>query len=134
MYLDRKKGEKFSKKSFVHILVHLIENKPVSNAETNLQVGKLGCHFPLRTAPFRTQEEPLHLPAVDNIVLDMLGMLVVAEIAVHLHLHQEEPDGGGGHLDTPGDKSDDTSDNEDAVPEPQQGKHLTRDDIILCDK
>ena len=54
----------------------------------------------------------------------MLGMLVVAEVAVHLGLHQEEPHGGGGELDGSGDDSDDTGDDEDAVPEPDQSKDL----------
>ena len=42
------------------------------------------------------------LPAVNNIVVDMLGVLVVAQIAVHHHLHQEEPDSGGEYLHTSG--------------------------------
>ena len=59
-----------------------------------------------------------------QVVLNMLGMLVVAEVAVHLCLHQEEPYGGGGELDGSGDDSDDTGDDEDAVPEPDQSKDL----------
>ena len=57
-------------------------------------------------------------------MLDVLGVLVVAEVAVHLGLHQEEPDRGGGELDGSGDQSDDTSDDQDAVPEPNKCKHL----------
>ena len=57
-------------------------------------------------------------------MLDVLGMLVVAEVAVHLGLHQEKPDGGGGELDGPGDQPDDAGNDEDAMPEPQQSKCL----------
>ena len=57
-------------------------------------------------------------------MLDVLGVLVVAEVAVHLCLHQEEPDGGRGELDGSGDQSDDTSNDEDTVPKPQQNKDL----------
>ena len=66
----------------------------------------------------RDSDTVIIVPAVDHIVLDVLGMLVVAQVAVHLGLHQEKPDGGGGELDGPGDQPDDAGNDEDAVPEP----------------
>ena len=65
-----------------------------------------------------------------QVVLDMLGMLVIAQVAVHLGLHQEEPDGGGGELDGPGDDPEDASDDEDAMPEPKQCKDLIKYNIV----
>ena len=59
-------------------------------------------------------------------MLDMLGVLVLVEVAVHLHLYQQEPDGGGGQLDPSSNQSDYTSNDENGVPEPEQNKHLTR--------
>ena len=70
------------------------------------------------------------LPTMHQVMLDMLGMLVIAQVAVHLGLHQEEPDGGGGELDGPGYDPDDASDDEDAMPEPKQCKDLIEDNII----
>ena len=66
----------------------------------------------------RVSDRVIIVPAVHHIVLDVLGMFVVAQVAVHLDLHQEEPDGGGGELDGPGDQPDDAGNDEDAVPEP----------------
>ena len=49
------------------------------------------------------------IPAVHHIVLDMECVLVVVHVAVHRHLHQEEPDMGGDDLsqscDHPGKKN-----------------------------
>ena len=52
-------------------------------------------------------------------MLNVLGVLVVAKVAVHLHLHKKEPDGGGAQLDSSGDQSDDAGTDEDTVPEPE---------------
>ena len=51
-------------------------------------------------------------------------MFVVAEIAMHLNLHQKEPDGRRAKLNGPGEDPYDTSNDEHTVPVPKKGKHL----------
>ena len=66
---------------------------------------------------------------MQHVVFDMFSMLVVGEVPLHLHLHQEEPEGGGAQLDEPRDDPEHSSNHENDVPEPQQSKHLTRNII-----
>ena len=65
------------------------------------------------------------LPTVDDVVLDVLGVPVVAEVSVHLDLHQEVPDGGGRQLAGSGANPHSASYQEEQVPEPEDGKHLS---------
>ena len=67
--LDGQQGQELGEESLVHLLVHLIQHKPVSDA------------------------------AVEDIMLDVLGMTVAAQEAVHLDLHQEVANSGGGNLE-----------------------------------
>ena len=60
-------------------------------------------------------------------MLDVLGVSVVTEVAVHLDLHQEVPDGGGRELEGPGEDPHGAGYQEEEVPEPEDSKHL--DDI-----
>ena len=57
-------------------------------------------------------------------MLDVLGVPVVAEVPVHLDLHQEVPDGGGGQLEGSGEDPHGAGYEEEQVPEPKDGKHL----------
>ena len=66
--LDREQRQELGEEPLVHLLVHLIQDKPVSDA------------------------------AVENVVLDVLGVSVTAEEPVHLNLHQKISDGRGGNL------------------------------------
>ena len=69
---------------------------------------------------------------MSDIVFNVLSVLVVGEVSVHLHLHEEDSEGGGAQLDDPGNNPEECGDDEDAVPEPQQGKHLNRNyDMII---
>ena len=60
-------------------------------------------------------------------MLDVFGVSVVAEVAVHLDLHQEVPDGGGGELEGPAEDPHGAGYEEEEVPEPEKSKYL--DDI-----
>ena len=55
---------------------------------------------------------------MQHVVFDMFSMLVVGEVPLHLHLHQEEPEGGGAQLDEPCDDPEHSSNHENDVPEP----------------
>ena len=57
-------------------------------------------------------------------MLDVLGVPVVAEVSVHLDLHQKVPDGGGGQLEGSGEDPHGAGYEEEQVPEPKDGKHL----------
>ena len=62
-------------------------------------------------------------------MLDVFSVPVVAEVAVHLYLHQEVPDGGGRELEGPGEDPHGAGYQEEEVPEPENGKHLVIDDV-----
>ena len=62
-------------------------------------------------------------------MLDMFGVSVVAEVAVHLDLHQEVPDGGGRDLEGPGEDPHGAGYQKEQVPEPDDGKYL--DDVSM---
>ena len=62
-------------------------------------------------------------------MLDVFSVSVVAEVAVHLYLHQEVPDGGGRELEGPGEDPHGAGYQEEEVPEPEDGKHLVIDDV-----
>ena len=47
-------------------------------------------------------------------------------LPVHHHLHQEVSHSVGHQLDAPGDDSVDAGQNEDAVPDPEDGEHLAQ--------
>ena len=64
------------------------------------------------------------LPAVEDVVLDVFGVSVVAEVAVHLDLHEEVPDGRGGELEGPGEDPHGAGYKEEQVPEPDDGEYL----------
>ena len=57
-------------------------------------------------------------------MLDVFGVSVVAEVAVHLYLHEEVPDGGGRDLEGPGEDPHGAGYQEEQVPEPEDGKYL----------
>ena len=61
-------------------------------------------------------------------MLDVFGVSVVAEVAVHLYLHQEVPDAGGRELEGPGEDPHGAGYEEEQVPEPKDGKHLRERD------
>ena len=62
-------------------------------------------------------------------MLDVFGVSVVAEVAVHLYLHQEVPDAGGRELEGPGEDPHGAGYQEEQVPEPEDGEYL--DDVLL---
>ena len=59
----------------------------------------------------------------------MFGVSVVAEVAVHLDLHQEVPDGGWRDLKGPGEDPHGAGYQEEQVPEPDDGEYL--DEVLL---
>ena len=65
-------------------------------------------------------------------MFNVLSVLVVGEVSVHLHLHEEDSEGGGAQLDDPGNNPEECGDDEDAVQEPQQGKRLKRNYNHKC--
>ena len=60
-------------------------------------------------------------PAVHDIVLDVEGVFVVVHVAVHRHLHEEEPDVRGDDLGQPGDHP--------GKKRNKYGKYLSGDDL-----
>ena len=62
-------------------------------------------------------------------MLDVFGVSVVAEVAVHLYLHQEVPDAGGRDLEGPGEDPHGAGYQEEQVPEPDDGEYL--EDVSL---
>ena len=67
-YFHWEESQELRKESLVHGFVHLIEDEPVPDA------------------------------AVPDVVLDVLGVPVAGQVSVHLHSHQETPDGRAAQL------------------------------------
>ena len=101
--LEGEEGDELGEEPLVHVLAHLVQHEPVANARieklVQMVVSSSNISFDAnwKIIPFAT------IPAVHDIVLDVEGVLVVVHVAVHRHLHQEEPDVGGDDLGQPGD-------------------------------